>query len=293
MKSRIFVSGATGFQGSNIASFLLKKGKQVVTIKPDPEEIKNPIAGLEILEGNLEDEDSILKALKDVDVAVFTFPLIFDLDKAVKITDNFIQSAKKCNVSLIVFNSSFDLPKEMTGLLALDLKSRIYKMFEGSGLNVITLVPDIYIDNLTAPWSIPLIVEKGILPYPVQSGKEVPWISHKDLARFVGSAVDNPQLAGSKLPIGGSIYTGEEIAAAISNHLGKVVKFIGLTPDDFEKQLIPAFGDLNAKEISNLYRYVADNREALLGKDFLKTQGLLSTKPSSIQEWVSSVDWNM
>ncbi len=48
MKSRISVSGATGFQGSNIASFLLKRGKQVVTIKPDSEEIKNPIADLEI-----------------------------------------------------------------------------------------------------------------------------------------------------------------------------------------------------------------------------------------------------
>ena len=267
MKNKIFVSGATGFQGSNIAQLLNKAGKQVITLRPKTDENQISVKDIEIIEGNLENKEAVYKALKNVDSAVFTFPLIFDLEKAIEITENFIQSAQTNNVSLVVFNSSFDLPKSKTGLLALDLKSTIYKMFQDSGLNVITLIPDIYIDNLTAPWSIPLILEKGILPYPIESGK--------------------------KLPIGGNIYSGEEIAVAISNYLGKEIQFISLTPDDFEKQLIPAFGELNAKEISNLYRYVADNREVLVDKNFNTSQNLLSTKPTSIQDWVSSVNWNM
>lgn len=293
MKNKIFVSGATGFQGSNIAQLLNKAGKQVITLRPKTDENQISVKDIEIIEGNLENKEAVYKALKNVDSAVFTFPLIFDLEKAIEITENFIQSAQTNNVSLVVFNSSFDLPKSKTGLLALDLKSTIYKMFQDSGLNVITLIPDIYIDNLTAPWSIPLILEKGILPYPIESGKKVSWISHLDLARFVISALDKPELAGKKLPIGGNIYSGEEIAVAISNYLGKEIQFISLTPDDFEKQLIPAFGELNAKEISNLYRYVADNREVLVDKNFNTSQNLLSTKPTSIQDWVSSVNWNM
>ena len=90
---------------------------------------------------------------------------------------------------------------------------------------------------LTAPWSIPLINEKGILPYPVQSDSRIPWISHVDLAKFIYSAIDRFELGGQTLPIGGNIYTGEEIASKISIHLRKTVSFVSLKPDDFEKPI--------------------------------------------------------
>ncbi|VAW14753.1 hypothetical protein MNBD_BACTEROID03-1290, partial [hydrothermal vent metagenome] len=64
-------------------------------------------------------------------------------------------------------------------------------------------------------------------------------------------------------------------------------------PDDFEKQLVPAFGELASKEISNLYRYVENNSDKLVNKDFERSQNLLSVKPQSIQEWVKTVNWKM
>jgi len=113
------------------------------------------------------------------------------------------------------------------------------------------------------------------------------------LARFVAAACDKPELAGQKLPIGGTILSGEEIAASISENLGKEINFISLKPDDFEKQLIPAFGELNAKEISNLYRYVERKNETLTSKPFSKSQQLLDVKPKGIMDWIKSVNWSV
>ena len=290
MKKKIFVSGATGAQGGAIATQFISQGDEVVSLSLKNEQPS--VSGLKLLKGGFQDVNALEHALENVDAAVYTFPLIFDIELAKKYTTNFIKSAEKQNVPLVVFNAGFDLLKQKSGLLALDLKAEIKQLFDNSDLNVITLIPDIYIDNLAAPWSIPVIFNQGILPYPISSGEKVPWISHVDLAKFVVSAAKQTELIGRELPIGGNLYSGEEIAQAISSHINKPVQFVAVAPDDFEKQLAPNFGDLAAKEISNLYRYVADNKTALAKKSFKTTQEILSTQPQTIEDWVKSVQWN-
>jgi uncharacterized protein YbjT (DUF2867 family) len=229
--------------------------------------------------------------LKDVDVAVYTFPLIFDLELAKKYTSNFISAAQEQATPLIIWNTGFDLPKESSDLLTMNIKVEIQRLLDESGLKVVTLVPDIYIDNLAAPWSIPVILNNSIVPYPVASGVKVPWISLHDLGEYVAAAVDKPELAGLTLPIGGNLFSGEEIAEAISVEIGKEISYVPLTPTAFEEQLIPAFGPLAGKEISNLYRYMESNQKDLVTKRFEESQKILGVKPQSLADWVQSVKW--
>ncbi|MGY6648537.1 SDR family oxidoreductase [Wenyingzhuangia sp. IMCC45574] len=292
MSKRVFVLGASGFQGGAIAKEIISQGHTVCTLTSNVDH-PNLETGVEAYLGSLGDRVAIEKALKNVEVAVYTFPLIFDMVKAIAFTQNFIDAAKAQNVSFVIFNAGFDIPKHETNLLGIDIKYKIEDLFKSSGLKVLTLMPDVYLNNLAAPWSIPLVVEKNILPYPVVSGQKVPWLSHDDLARFMAAAVEKTELSGLKLPIGGTLASGEEIAKVISEHLGKEITFISVQPDDFEQQLIPVFGSLNAKEISNLYRYVEKEREYLAMKPFSKTQELLNVEPSSILDWVASVDWTL
>lgn len=182
--------------------------------------------------------------------------------------------------------------KKETGLIAIDLKLEVKKLLDNSNLNVITLVPDVYIDNLTSPWNIPLITEQGILPYPIKNEQKIPWISHTDLAKFIVSAINKPQLAGQTLPIGGKLLTGEEIGTAISEKLGEKIQFVGLTPDEFQKNISPIFGELAGKEISNLYRYLDQNINQINDKNFINTQEVLGIKPQSLKEWINQVKWN-
>jgi len=287
MSKKIFVSSASGVQGNKIATKLIEQGYTVSTLTRTDQKLEN----ITVHVGDLSNINVIKIALKGVDAAVYTFPMIFDKKIAINYTTNFIEACKKEGVSLVIFNTASDLPKAETGLLALDIKLAIDNLFKASDLKVITLVPDIYTDNLAAPWSIPVILENGILPYPIASGQAIPWISHYDLANYVSSALEKPDLAGKELPIGGNLWTGEEIAAEIAKQLGRTVNFVGLSPDQFEEQLKPAFGSLTAKEVSNIYRYLGSNQTSLLNKDFKGTQEILSVKPQTLTEWVASITW--
>ncbi|WP_299892202.1 SDR family oxidoreductase [uncultured Lacinutrix sp.] len=290
---KVFVSNASGFQGGNIAGQLLAKKHTVNTLKRSLNEGVSVMAGVNVFEGGLDNNKALNDALKTVDVAVYSFPLIFDIALAKTYTANFIAAAKAQNVALIIYNVGFHLVEEETNMLAFNLKLDIKKLFDASGLNVITLSPDIYIDNLAAPWSIPVILNNNILPYPVASHTKFPWISHFDLAKYVVAAVSKPELTGQTLPIGGNLFTGEAIAEAIATKIKRPVSFVAMTPNDFEQQLAPAFGALAAKEISNLYRYVDNNKETLTTKDFKKTQYLLGVEPQSLNAWVDSVNWDV
>ncbi len=289
---KVFVTGATGFQGSSIAKELLGEHHQVVTLKRDPNNGMPPMVGIDVIAGGLESKDSLKKAMKGVQAAVYSFPLIFDLELAKSYTENFISAAKQENVNLIVFNSTFHLAPSKTGFLALDIKVTIKELLDASGLNVITLAPDIYLDNIAAPWSIPVILENKIVPYPIKSDQKLPWISHSDLGKYVAKAIVKPELAGQTLPIGGNLITGNEIASAISSKINQSLHFIAVPVDEFENQLKPGFGELAAQEISNIYRFVEQNHTDFTNKDFQKTNELLGVTPQSLSDWVATVNWS-
>ena len=231
--------------------------------------------------------------MRGVQAAVYSFPLIFDMKLAKSYTENFIAAAKQEGVELIIYNTTFHLPKEETGFLALDMKVAMKKLFDSSGLNIITLVPDIYLDNIAAPWSIPVILEHKIVAYPLASNKKIPWISHSDLGKYVVKAISKPELASQTLPIGGNLVMGTEITTAIAAKINQEINFVAIPVNQFEKQLTPGFGSLAAKEISNLYRYVEQNHYDFITKDFKRTNTLLEVKPQTLDEWVSSVNWSV
>lgn len=290
---KVFVTGATGFQGGNIAGALLSENHQVTTLKRNPDIGMPATEGIEVIKGGLDNRESLATAMRGTQAAVYSFPLIFDMELAKSYTENFIAAAKQENVGLIVFNTTFHLAKQETGFLALDLKVAMKKQFDASGLNVITLAPDIYIDNIAAPWSVPVILENKIVPYPLASEKKVPWISHSDLAKYVVKAISKPELAGQTLPIGGNLISGNEITAAISSEIGQELNFVPVSVDEFEKQLTPGFGELAAKEISNLYRFIEQNHDDFVNKDFDKSNRLLGVQPQSLKDWTSSVNWTL
>ncbi len=75
---KIFVSAATGFQGGSIALQLIKKGHEVTTLSRS----EGNVPGIHVVKGGLENKEALYKALTGVDVAVYTFPLLFNLNVA-------------------------------------------------------------------------------------------------------------------------------------------------------------------------------------------------------------------
>lgn len=288
---KVFITGATGFQGSKIANELLKNNHTVTSLKRDLSAGVPAIKGIEIIEGGLENKDSLATAMRGAQAAVYSFPLIFDLELAKAYTKNFIDAAKQENVGLIIYNTTFYLAKEETGLLALDMKVAMKKLFDVSGLNVITIAPNIYLDNIAAPWSVPVILEHKIVPYPLKADEPMSWISHADLGKYIASAINKPELAGQTFPVG-SLVTGNDITKTIGNKINQELNFVEVPVDEFEQQLIAGFGNVAAKEISNLYRYVEQNYNSFINQDFENTNKTLGIEPESLDSWVASVNWS-
>lgn len=290
---KVFVLGATGFQGSQITNALLQNNHSVTTLKRDINAGVPASQEIDVIQGGLDSQSALSQAMSGADAAVYSFPLIFDMELAKSYTENFIAVAKKENVGLVIYNTTFYLAKEATGLLALDMKVEMKKLFDASGLNVITLAPNIYLDNIAAPWNIPVILENKIVPYPLTADKVMSWVSHSDLGKYVASALTKPELAGQTLPIGGKLITGNEITKAIGSKINQDLNFIEVPVDEFEQQLVPGFGAVAAKEISNLYRYIDQNYNDFISLDYDHSNKVLEVQPQNLDNWVASVNWNI
>jgi len=294
MNKKVLVTGATGFQGNAVVQALLTNGFSVKALALADESTSGlKSRGVEIAVGNFEDKESLKNAFQDVHHVVLSFPLIFDAAKLLSYAKNFVDAVKISKVQSVVFITNLPVYPQKVGLIAFDVKLAIEQLFDTENLPYISIRPTLYMDNLSAPFLLPVIQRNNILPYPVPAGKKIAWISHKDLAKFAVEAIKRPELVGQKFFIGGSqLISGEEMAEVLTNLLGRHIQFIPVSPDDFEVQLSGAFGGETAKEIANIYRFVKDNVEHFQAKDL--RENTLIKLPVSLQtfeEWAGEVKW--
>jgi NAD(P)H dehydrogenase (quinone) len=289
MNNTILVTGATGYQGAAVVKELTQQSYNVKAMVHN----NDSILDVEKVQANFDDAISLTKAFEGIEKVYLSFPLIFDKEKLLLFAANIVTAWQVSEVKQFVFNTNLPVQKEKVGLIAFDAKLAIENYFDAAGLPYISLRPTLYLDNLSAPFLLPVIQANSILPYPVPANKKIAWMSHIDLAKFVAATFKYPELIGKKFDIGGKqLLSGEEMASSISTIAGRHIQFIPVSPDDFEAQITPAFGAITAKEIANIYRFVKDNVEHLHAKDLHeKTLFALPVVLQSFDEWASEVQW--
>ncbi|GAB3642620.1 NmrA family NAD(P)-binding protein [Spirosoma arcticum] len=291
---KVLVTGATGFQGGAVVTALLEEGFSVkALITPGESAQSLQQRGVEVVYGSLDDVDSLGKAFVDVAHISLVFPLIFDPERISNFARNVVQAYRTSAVESIVFNTSIPVPAEKTGYIAIDSKLEAERLFDAQELPYISIRPTIYLDNLAAPWSIPLLANEGILAYPIASGQPIAWLSHRDLVRYTVAAIKRPNLVGQKLDLGGlQLLTGDDLAQGLSTLLGKPIQYVAVTPDDFEQQLSGPFGP--AREIANIYRFVAGNAKHLQALHLRESTLLkLPIAPLPFDEWARQIQWGV
>jgi NAD(P)H dehydrogenase (quinone) len=294
LMKKVLVTGATGFQGGAVVTALLEEGfsvKALITPGESAESLQQK--GVEVVYGSLDDVDSLSKAFVDVAHISLVFPLIFDPERISNFARNVVQAYRTSAVESIVFNTSVPVPAGKVGYIAIDSKLETEQFFDAQELPYISLRPTIYLDNLAAPWSIPLLANQSILAYPIASGQQVAWLSHRDLARFTVAAINRPELVGQKIDLGGlQLLTGDDLAQGLSTLLGKPIQYIAVQPDDFEQQLSGPFGPVAAREIANIYRFVEGNEQPLKVLHLRESTLLkLPVSPLPFHEWAAQVNW--
>jgi NAD(P)H dehydrogenase (quinone) len=289
MSNTILVTGASGFQGAAVAKEITQQGFTVKSMVHNTDTVQDE----EKVNASFEDATSLVKAFEGVEKVYLSFPLIFDEKLLLRFAANVVAAWKASAVKQFVFNTNLPVQTEKVGIIAFDAKLAIENYFDEAGLPYISLRPTLYLDNLSAPFLLPVVQANSILPYPVSADGQIAWMSHKDLAKFVVAAFKHPELIGQKFDIGGKqLLSGEAMAASIAKLAGRDIQFIPVSPDDFQAQLTPAFGEPTAKEIANIYRFVQDNVMHLQAKDLHeKTLVTLPVELQSFEDWAMDVKW--
>ena len=159
-----------------------------------------------------------------------------------------------------------------------------------SGRTILTAVVALrlYLENLLLPVVLGPVREEGVLRYPLPTSFPVSWSSHLDVAEVVARLLTDASPTTGTVGVGHLPgLTGPDLAAAFSNHLGREVRFEGITPEAFGELITPLFGSA-AAPVVDLYRALNAQDGNTIAEDG-SAQELLGLRPRSIERWLEDL----
>lgn len=291
---RVLVTGATGAQGGAVVRLLHERGINVRALLL-PQEDATPFTskGIEVVRGDFGDAESLKSALHNVDAVSLVFPLIYDWELLRSYTRNWLEALRAVPVQRVVFNTSLPLPPSRTGSVAADIKLEMFEQFVAAGWPLVTITPSFYLDNLSAPWSLPVIQQHGVVAYPLPGDAQFAWLSHYNLAQFTFHLLSLPDAIGKVFPIGGTLVSGDEIADRLSHKLGKTIRYVYQGKAEFKQMLLQQYSEEIAEEISSIYGNISLNTEPF--KAFYQPalfEEQWGVRLQTTDEWIDGVQWN-
>jgi uncharacterized protein YbjT (DUF2867 family) len=193
-------------------------------------EIKGPL--VEVAVGDFLNPASLDAALRGVEKAFLIPPTD---PRSVEMQVNFIRAAKRAGtrhvVKLSVNGADVNSPVRVARWHAEGEKE-----LEASGIPFTHLRPNAFMQNLLG--LAPTIVSQGEFYQPAADGK-VSHIDVRDIAAVAAKALtENGHQGKTYVITGPEALSYDEAASKISKAIGKPVKYVNVTPEDFKKSLL-------------------------------------------------------
>ncbi|GAB4322173.1 MAG: NmrA/HSCARG family protein [Candidatus Zixiibacteriota bacterium] len=261
-KETILVTGATGAQGGSVARFLLESGRfavRAMTRNPESDKAKALArAGAEVIQGDLGDKDSIVRALKGCDgvFGVTNFWEHFDRER--EHGQNLIDAVADSGVKHFVFSSLHDANALSNNTLAVphfQIKADLAKIARAKNLPLTVVMPAFYYENYLyfAP---PQKQDDGsfVFGYP-QGDTPLAMVPIEDMGGVVAAIfAHRERYLGKTVGIVGDQLTGDQQAELMTRILGKTIRYQHIPRDVFASFDMPGADDLaNMFELNRLY----------------------------------------
>ncbi|MCZ8181473.1 MAG: NmrA family NAD(P)-binding protein [Beijerinckiaceae bacterium] len=232
----------------------------------------------------------LTEALRGAEVVVVTSPIDHRPGQRERLIETVVEAAGKAGTARLVFNAAAAVFDDRTHPVAKVLGALSDAVLAGP-VPATVLQPTVYMDNLIAPWSLPSLVNDGVLAYPMPENAPVSWISHRSLGQFVHAAATRPVL-GRVFRIGGpEALTGHAMAERLTRVMGRAVSYHRIPLPAFAEGINAAFGPPAGDDIAALYRTM-EAELAIMSRDPAEWRDLGVT-PETFDDWAKRQAWKI
>lgn len=276
----IVLTGATGTVGSQVAEQLSKSGAKFRVVARNPEKAKKD-PNIEVVKGAFDDKASLEAAFKGATKAFF---LTNSVPESVQWNTNLVEAAKNAGVKHAVRLSVQGSNKGSPVKLA-QWHAQADEQLKNAGFTWTILQPTYFMQNFLG--SAATIKKDGALYGAAKEGKIAAIHAHDIAAVAVKALTEDTHAGKTYLLTGNEPLSHAEFAARLGKHLGKTVKYVDLTPEQFKGGLVSAgLADWYAQDFVTMHQFMAQGGMAtvsptvgdLLGKvrgwdDFFQAYG--------------------
>jgi uncharacterized protein YbjT (DUF2867 family) len=225
----ILITGVTGSQGGAVARELVGKGFKLrgMTRKVESDAAKKMAAlGVELVQGDLDDEASLKKALAGA-WGVFGVQNTWEagVEKEEVQGKRLAQLAKAAGAQHYVYTSVGSAHRN-TGIPHFDNKWRVEEVVRGLGFaSHVIFRPVFFMENLVGAW----FLQGDKLMAGMKPDTKLQMVAVKDIGRVEAQGFTRAQeLAGKEIDLAGDSVTMTEATAALSEALGRKLEFVSL-----------------------------------------------------------------
>jgi len=304
-KKIIAVVGATGAQGGGLVRAILNDPKGGFTARAITRDTKSDKArelaqlGADLVAADIDDEASVKKALEGVQGAfcVTFFWEHFSPEKEIAQVQNMAEAAKAAGVKHVIWSTLEDTRQwvPLTDNRMPTLKGK-YKVphFDGKGesnklftnLDVPTtfMLASFYWDNLIFFGMGPKKGPDGKLAITFPMGdKKLPGIAAEDIGKCAyGIFKKGDEFIGKTVGIAGEHLTGTQMAAALTQAIGREVRYNDVPPDVYR-----ALGFPGADDLGNMFQFKRDFQEYYCGVRNVNFARTLNPELQTFNEWLA------
>lgn len=221
----ILVTGATGQQGGSLTRLLLQKKHKVYALtrntqSPAAQDLRN--RGANIMKGDLDDSDSLKRAVIDVE-SVFLMGTPFDdgTEGETRRGKLMADIAKENNIEHLVYSSVANADKN-TGIPHFESKYKVEQHIKNLGIPHTIIGPTFFMENLLGPG-----LEQGQLALPLSLSTTLQQSALQNIAEFSALVIERRKpFLGKRIDIASDDVTGEQAAKILSNELGYKIRYV-------------------------------------------------------------------
>ena len=281
------VHGATGAQGSPILSALTTAGRSAIAAVRHPEAVPDGIVAWQV---DLASAASLASVYEGADGVFIHLPMGAP-EAAAAQARAVVEAVAQARPGRVVISTSGQIVDQPGSPLQAAADSPIMTLIDGvtgSGVPTAVVAPRLYLENLLLPVVLDPACQEGVLRYPLPASFPVSWSSHLDVADVVVRLLTDTSPTTGTVGVGHRPgLTGPDLAAAFSSHLGREVRFEGITPEAFGELITPLFGPA-AAPVVELYRALNAQDGNTIAEDS-SAQELLGLRPRPIEQWLEDL----